>query len=42
LLKDKVLVVTGSSRGIGFEIAKEFATRRATVIAQIDGGTVLL
>ncbi len=32
MLTDKVAVVTGSSRGIGFEIAKEFAARGATVI----------
>ncbi len=32
MLKGKVAIVTGSSRGIGFEIAKEFATRGAEVI----------
>lgn len=32
MLKDKVAVVTGSAKGIGFEIAREFATRGATVI----------
>ncbi len=30
-LKDKTIVVTGASRGIGFEVAKEFAATGATV-----------
>ncbi|WP_187147731.1 SDR family NAD(P)-dependent oxidoreductase [Candidatus Nitrososphaera gargensis] len=32
LLKNKVAVVTGASGGIGFQIAKEYAARGATVI----------
>lgn len=42
MLNDKVAIITGWSMGIGFEIAKEFAMRRANVIVEIDGGTVLL
>lgn len=48
--KSRVAVVTGASRGIGFEIFKEFATSVAsddfsfatgnTIV--LDGGTVLL
>jgi 3-oxoacyl-[acyl-carrier protein] reductase len=33
LLKGRVAVVTGAARGIGFEIASEFAARGATVVA---------
>ncbi|MEJ2635897.1 MAG: 3-oxoacyl-[acyl-carrier-protein] reductase [Calditrichia bacterium] len=31
-LKDKIVIVTGSTRGIGAEIAREFARREASVI----------
>jgi 3-oxoacyl-[acyl-carrier protein] reductase len=32
LLKDKVAIVSGATRGLGFEISKQFAKRGATVI----------
>ncbi|HEV3433712.1 MAG TPA: SDR family oxidoreductase [Nitrososphaera sp.] len=32
MLRDKVAVITGASRGLGFEMSKEFAERGATVI----------
>ncbi|HEU4605436.1 MAG TPA: SDR family NAD(P)-dependent oxidoreductase, partial [Nitrososphaera sp.] len=32
MLKGKVAVITGASGGIGFEMAREFAARGATVI----------
>ena len=32
MLKDKIAIVSGASRGLGFEISKQFAERGATVI----------
>ena len=32
MLEDKVAIITGASRGLGFEISKEFAARGAAVI----------
>ena len=32
MLKDKVVIVSGARRGLGFEISKELAERRATII----------
>ncbi len=32
MLKDKVAIVSGANRGLGFEISKQFAERGATVI----------
>lgn len=32
MLKDKVAIVSGANRGLGFEISKQFAERGATAI----------
>ena len=32
LLKDKIAIITGSTRGIGYAIAKEFLKNGATVV----------
>jgi NAD(P)-dependent dehydrogenase (short-subunit alcohol dehydrogenase family) len=36
-LKEKIAVVTGSSKGIGFAISKEFAENNGTTVLSVQG-----
>jgi 3-oxoacyl-[acyl-carrier protein] reductase len=42
ILKDRVAFITGSTRGIGWATAREFARQGATVILNHRGSSVVL